>query len=308
MKISVALCTYNGEKYIAEQLESILKQEKSVYEIIICDDGSTDDTLRIITHYENQFPEIIKVYQNSENLGYIGNFEKAMSLCTGDLICLCDQDDRWFTNKTAAIAEIFEKHPNIDIVCHNIKLFGEAIDPSEPITYWDLDSTHPNTLTQPQDIIKRILYQGNIFPGMSMAIRNTFLKKHLPLKRINPVIIHDYELLLLAADKDAVWTEEQILGEYRIHPKQSIGYKTFSHFKASEKQIISRETLFTIFKRHPFVKNTIKDLNLNADLEKGHTLYCLEQYKNYLKNIPFLERVITKIKMKYYFHIFDYLK
>ncbi|UHO38003.1 hypothetical protein H5J24_20830 [Chryseobacterium capnotolerans] len=134
------------------------------------------------------------------------------------------------------------------------------------------------------------------------------MKKHLPLKRINPVIIHDYELLLLAADKDAVWTEEQILGEYRIHPKQSIGYKTFSHFKASEKQIISRETLFTIFKRHPFVKNTIKDLNLNADLEKGHTLYCLEQYKNYLKNIPFLERVITKIKMKYYFHIFDYLK
>lgn len=308
MKISVALCTYNGEKYIAEQLESILSQTKPVHEIIICDDGSADDTVRIISQYENQFPDIIKVYQNPENLGYVGNFEKAMSLCAGDLVLLCDQDDRWFTNKTAVIAEIFEKQPTIDIVCHNIKIFGEAISPSEEITYWDLDAANPSSFTQPQDIIQRILYQGNIFPGMSMAIRNTFLKSHLPLKKINPVIIHDYELLLLAADKNAVWTEDQILGEYRIHPKQSIGYKTFSNFKPAEKPIFTREALFTIFQRHPFVKKAIKGLSLNTDLEKGHIKYCLEQYKNYLNNRPFLERVITKLKMKYYFHIFDYLK
>lgn len=308
MKISVALCTYNGEKYIEEQLESILNQEKPVYEIIICDDGSTDDTLKIVSHYENLFPNIIKVYLNTENLGYVANFEKAMNLCTGDFVFLCDQDDRWYTNKTAAIADVFEKHTHIDIVCHNIKLFGETINPAEEITYWDLDSISPSTFSQPRDIIKRILYQGNIFPGMSIAIRKTFLKRHLPLKKINPVIIHDYELLLLAADKDGVWLEGQILGEYRIHPKQSIGYKTFSNFKASEKKIISRETLFNVFKRHPFVKSTIKGLNLSTDLEKGHTLYCLEQYKNYIGSIPFLERMLTKIKMKYYFHIFDYLK
>ncbi|WP_347218640.1 glycosyltransferase [Chryseobacterium sp.] len=308
MKISVALCTYNGEKYIAEQLESILNQAQPVYEIIICDDNSNDDTLRIISHYENQFPDVIKVYENPKNLGYVGNFEKAMTLCTGDLVLLCDQDDRWYVDKTTAIGEIFEKHPHIDIVCHNIKLFGETVNPSETITYWDLDSTSPDDFTQPQDIIKRILYQGNMFPGMSTAIRNTFLKKHLPLKKINPVVIHDYELLLLAADKDAIWMDEKILGEYRIHPNQSIGYKTFSNFKKSEKQPISRETLFTIFQRHPFVKKTIQELNLNPDLEKGHTIYCLEQYENYLKNIPFAERMITKLKMKYYFHIFDYLK
>lgn len=308
MKISVALCTYNGEKYISEQLESILSQTKPVYEIIICDDRSTDDTLQIISHYENQLPDLIKVYQNPENMGYVGNFEQAMSLCTGDLVLLCDQDDRWYTNKAQSIAEVFEKHPHIDIVCHNVKLFGEAISPSEEITYWDLDSVSPNTFIQPLDIIKRILYQGNIFPGMSMAIRSTFLKEHLPLKKISPVIIHDYELLLLAADKDAVWMDEKILGEYRIHPDQSIGYKTFSHFKNPEKQPVSRETLFIAFQRHPFVKKAIKGLGLHADLEKGHTLYCLEQYENYLKDLPFWERMITKIKMKYYFHIFDYLK
>ncbi|MGU3374198.1 glycosyltransferase [Chryseobacterium sp. M5A1_1a] len=308
MTSSVALCTYNGENYIAEQLESILSQTKPVHEIIICDDGSTDDTLKILSEYTERYPNLIKVYLNPENLGYVGNFEKAMSLCTGDLVFLCDQDDRWYSHKVAAITEIFEKQATVDIVCHNIKLFGEMINSSEETTYWGLDNIKPQDFTRPQDIIKRILYQGNIFPGMSIAIRNTFLQRNLPLKKINPVIIHDYELLLLASNKESVWMEESILGEYRIHPKQSIGFKTFSHFNASENETLTRDALFTIFQRHPFVKKTINELNLNIDLESGYKKYCLQQYQNYLKNLPLLERLIARLKMKYYFHIFDYLK
>lgn len=308
MTSSVALCTYNGETYIAEQLESILSQTKPVYEIIICDDGSTDDTLKILSDYTERHPNLIKVYLNPTNLGYVGNFEKAMSLCTGDLVFLCDQDDRWYSHKVEAITEIFEKKASVDIVCHNIKLFGEDINSSEKTTYWDLDSIKPEDFTLPQDIIKRILYQGNIFPGMSIAIRNTFLKEHLPLKKINPVIIHDYELLLLAANKESVWMEKTILGEYRIHPKQSIGYKTFSHFNSSENTVLTREVLFTIFQRHSFIKKTINGLTLNKDLENGYKEYCLQQYQNYIKTLPLLQRLAARLKMKYYFHIFDYLK
>ncbi|WP_106916899.1 glycosyltransferase [Chryseobacterium aurantiacum] len=308
MTSSVALCTYNGETYIAEQLESILSQTKPVHEIIICDDGSTDDTLKILSDYADRYPTIIKVYLNPENLGYVGNFEKAMNLCSGDLVFLCDQDDRWYSQKIETITEIFKSHTTVDIVCHNVKLFGEMIKGSEETTYWDLDGIKQQNFIQPQDIIKRILYQGNIFPGMSMAIRNTFLKKNLPLKKINPVIIHDYELLLLASDKEAVWMEKAVLGEYRIHPKQSIGYQTFSHFNTSEKETLTRDALFTIFQRNPFVKKAIIELNLNKDLENGYKKYCLQQYQNYLKNLPFLERLMTRLKMKYYFHIFDYLK
>ncbi|MDR6544434.1 glycosyltransferase involved in cell wall biosynthesis [Chryseobacterium rhizosphaerae] len=307
MILSVALCTYNGETYIAEQLESILNQEKPVSQVIICDDGSTDGTLKILSEYTAHFPDIIKVYQNPENLGYIGNFEKAMSLCTGDLVFLCDQDDRWYKNKTTVITDRFEKNPNINIISHNIKLFGKAIDSTEETTYWDIESVNPEQFKHPRDIIKRILYQGNIFPGMSIAIRNTFLKAHLPLKKINPVIIHDYELMLVASNKDSVWVEKNILGQYRIHPKQNIGYKTFSHFK-NEKEALSRDSLFTVFKRFSFVKETIAGLNLDPSLENGYKAYCLQQYKNYLKNLPPLERWITQMKMKYYFHIFDYLK
>lgn len=307
MILSVALCTYNGEAYIAEQLDSILSQEKPVSQIIICDDGSTDGTLKTLSEYTARFPNIIKVYQNPENLGYIGNFEKAMSLCTGDLVFLCDQDDRWYKNKTVVITDIFEKNPNINIISHNIKLFGETVNSTGATTYWDIESVDPEQFKHPKDIIKRILYQGNIFPGMSIAIRNTFLKAHLPLKKINPVIIHDYELLLLASNRDSVWIEKNILGQYRIHPKQNIGYKTFSHFK-DEKETISRDSVFAVFKRFSFVKKTIAGLNLDPSLENGYKVYCLQQYKNYLKNLPYLKRWTTKMKMKYYFHIFDYLK
>lgn len=308
MTSSVALCTYNGQAYLSEQLDSILSQTRPVSEIIICDDGSTDGTLEILSGYTEKYPEMIKIYRNPENLGYIGNFERAMSLCTGDIVLLCDQDDRWYQNKTEFITEVFEKNKDVNILCHSIKLFGESLNSREELTYWDIEGFIPDHFTNSHDIIKRLLYQGNVFPGMSMAVRNTFLKAHLPLKRVNPVIIHDYELLLLAADKDAVWIEKTILGEYRIHPKQNIGYKAFSAFNDSEVKTLSRDDLFKVFQRYSFVKKTVSGLNLNKNLDAGYIGYCHQKYKDYLEKLPLPDRLINQIKMKYYFHIFDYLK
>lgn len=308
MTSSVALCTYNGETYIAEQLDSILNQTLPVSEIIICDDLSSDGTVKILKKYSEKYPDLIKIYENPENLGYVGNFEKAMSLCKSDIVFLCDQDDCWYPHKNEHITRIFENNKSTNIVCHNIKLFGEPVNNAEEITYWDLDANGPDQFTGPQDIIKRILFQGNIFPGMSMAIRNTFLKEHLPLQKINPVIIHDYELLLLAADKNSVQTEKTILGEYRIHPKQSIGFNTFSKLNASESPPITRETLFSVFQRNAFVQETVSALKLNPSLKNGYKEFCIQYYRAYLKSLSPLQRLIAGIKMKYYFHIFDYLK
>ncbi|MDR2236275.1 MAG: glycosyltransferase [Chryseobacterium sp.] len=308
MTSSVALCTYNGEHYIAEQLDSILNQTLPVSEIIICDDRSSDRTPDIVKGYAQKYPDLIKVYENPENLGYVGNFEKAMSLCTGDLVFLCDQDDRWYSHKNEYITQFFKAHHKINIVTHNIKLFGETVSSDEKTTYWDIESVHPEEFKDSRNIIKRILYQGNVFPGMSMVIRNTFLKAHLPLKKIKPVIIHDYELLLMAADQDTVWVEKSILGEYRIHPQQNIGFQTFSKFSTSGKSPITREKLFTVFQRNSFVKETVLGLRLDPSLQNGYKDYCLRSYRNYLESLSLLQRFIVQVKMKYYFHIFDYLK
>src|SRR6476659_477323 len=99
MKISVALCTYNGERFLNEQLESILAQTFPVTEIIVCDDGSTDDTSTMLQQFERRYFNLFKIYVNAENLGVIKNFEKAISLCAGDIIFLADQDDIWEINK-----------------------------------------------------------------------------------------------------------------------------------------------------------------------------------------------------------------
>ena len=90
--ISIAMTSYNGEKYIREQLDSILTQTYGNFELIICDDRSKDSTVEIIKDYCIKDSRI-KLYVNEKNLGFKKNFEKAISLCKGEYIALSDQDD-----------------------------------------------------------------------------------------------------------------------------------------------------------------------------------------------------------------------
>ena len=105
MKISIAMTTYNGSRFLEQQLKSLLRQTKKADEIIIVDDGSSDDTVAIIKKYLNVSNTRIKLYINEVNLGVFKNFEKAISLCKGDIIFCCDQDDVWQFDK-------IEKHIN----------------------------------------------------------------------------------------------------------------------------------------------------------------------------------------------------
>ena len=93
MNISIAICTYNGARFVEEQILSILKQDLPVSEIVVCDDGSKDDTMTIVKNISYQYPEIKwNIQQNSSNIGVVKNFEKAIRLCTGDIIFLSDQE------------------------------------------------------------------------------------------------------------------------------------------------------------------------------------------------------------------------
>lgn len=95
--ISVAIPTYNGEKYLREQLDSLYNQTLVPDEIVVVDDCSKDGTVSILEEYRNRYG--LKYVINETNLGYNKNFEKAISLCTGDYIALCDQDDIWLPEK-----------------------------------------------------------------------------------------------------------------------------------------------------------------------------------------------------------------
>jgi len=105
MRISVAMATYNGAIYLQEQLDSFLQQTRQPDELVVCDDGSTDDTLQILEAFQQQAPFSVQIYRNDHNLGYIKTFEKTLSRCSGDIIFLSDQDDVWHSNKIKAMTE-----------------------------------------------------------------------------------------------------------------------------------------------------------------------------------------------------------
>jgi glycosyltransferase involved in cell wall biosynthesis len=97
--VSVALCTFNGAAYLREQLDSIAAQSRQPVELVVCDDGSSDGTLNVLSEFASTASFPVRIYRNERNLGSTKNFEKAILLCRGEFIALCDQDDWWVPHK-----------------------------------------------------------------------------------------------------------------------------------------------------------------------------------------------------------------
>ncbi|MEI7548294.1 MAG: glycosyltransferase, partial [Actinomycetota bacterium] len=98
-RVSVAMATYNGERWVAEQLLSILGQTRTPDQIVVCDDASTDGTLKVVDELAALHPSLIRVIRNTSNVGYILNFERAIEHTDGDIVLLSDQDDIWVPHK-----------------------------------------------------------------------------------------------------------------------------------------------------------------------------------------------------------------
>jgi glycosyltransferase involved in cell wall biosynthesis len=116
MRTSIALCTYNGARFLAEQLNSIAAQDRPPDEIVICDDRSTDATLDIVAEFSKRVPFPVRCFVNEQNVGVIKNFEKAIIACTGDIIFLSDHDDYWRPEKIRTMAREFENDADVGLV------------------------------------------------------------------------------------------------------------------------------------------------------------------------------------------------
>ena len=127
MNISIAMATYNGAKYLREQLDSFVAQTRLPDELVVCDDGSEDKTISIIEEFSQRAPFVVRLIKNPKNLGFIKNFEKALSLCTGDLIFFSDQDDIWFPEKVQYIEKVFQEKDGRLLVIHDGQLVDERL-------------------------------------------------------------------------------------------------------------------------------------------------------------------------------------
>ena len=129
VNISVAMATYNGEKYLKQQLDTIALQTYLPCELVVCDDGSLDSTVNIVQDFSLTAPFPVRLYVNENNLGFANNFLKCASLCDGEWIAFCDQDDIWLPNKLASMKNIIDKSTkDLVLIYHAAELVNEKLE------------------------------------------------------------------------------------------------------------------------------------------------------------------------------------
>jgi glycosyltransferase involved in cell wall biosynthesis len=181
--ISVCIATYNGQLYLAEQLDSILKQLKQEDELIISDDGSTDATLSILKEYQKNYPQICLL--QGPRQGVIANFEGAIQQAKGDIIFLADQDDVWLPGKVATVCEQFASAPKTQVIISDLTIVDETLHPLAP-SYFAFRKVKSG-------FIRNLLRNGYI--GAGMAFRKDLKPLILPIPPSVPM--HDMWIGLL---------------------------------------------------------------------------------------------------------------
>lgn len=205
MKISVCMATYQGERYVEEQLTSILAQLGPSDEVIVTDDGSSDATVAVI---EGLSDDRVTVHRNPSNLGYSRNFEGALSRATGDIVFISDQDDVWLPGKVATMVEALE---NNDLVVSDVVVVDG-----------NLDEVHPSHFRQ-YGVRKGFLpnFLRTRYIGAAMAMRRSVLDLVLPLPRRSRLCAYDYWITVAAEAYLRVGLVEQPLMLYRRHDATS---------------------------------------------------------------------------------------
>jgi len=213
MKLSVAMCTWNGAAYVEEQLVSIAAQTRRPDEVVICDDASNDATPRVLERFSVTAPFTVRIFRNRERLGTTRNFEQAIKRCTGDVIFLSDQDDVWRPEKIAVLAERFVRDIRIGCLFTDAALHGG--------TLWEhigFDESERSRVHRGKAF--DVLIRHNVATGATMAFRAKWRDTLLPIPE---EIVHDRWIALILSAASRVDCIEQPLIDYRAHPQQQIG-------------------------------------------------------------------------------------
>ncbi|WP_434618904.1 glycosyltransferase [Tabrizicola sp. M-4] len=173
--ISIAMATYNGARFLTEQLASFVAQERLPDELVVCDDGSTDATMEILQDFAASAPFSVRVERNDRNLGFARNFEKAISLCNGDLIFLSDQDDYWLPIKLARVEEEFIADSRVMVTINDMIIS-------------DAELKH-NSVTQLGNIRAGGLDERTFIAGCCIALRKTAFRFIYPIP--TEIFAHD---------------------------------------------------------------------------------------------------------------------
>ncbi|MCU4176722.1 glycosyltransferase [Carboxylicivirga sp. N1Y90] len=291
-KVSIAICTYNGEKYIEDQLHSILSQSYKNIEVLVVDDCSTDTTIEICESIAKKDSRL-RVYSNEINVGYNSNFYRAIDLCKGEYIALSDQDDIWVENKIEKMLSEWEE--DTILMHHAVQWFDKFPLPSLTINKKRNASKCDNS---------KYLLMGNYITGCTIMMHKKLFELASPFPKNT---LYDWWLGLVAYYNGKVQFINQPLIYQRSHEESSFFGKKRTNADNLNIQISFLESMLEHNALNQedqhFAKKTI--LAYKEVLHKKFSLYTFvwffknRKYKFWYKNykLPFLSRLIECIKI-----------
>lgn len=218
IRISIALCTCNGERFLAEQLDSLARQNYLPTELVVCDDASEDGTYSLLKVFADSAPFPVRLYRNPQRLGIGANFEQAIGLCTGNIIALCDQDDIWLPNKLAVFAKLFKM--GMDWVCCDAEVSDSGLH-SLGYTLWQRVNFDRNERKSAREgRFFEVLIKHFVVAGATLAFKAQERDRLLPI----PHGWHyDAWLAAALAATGKVGLAEMPLQRYRQHGNNALG-------------------------------------------------------------------------------------
>lgn len=291
--IAILMASYNGERYIKEQIESIINQRFNDWHLFISDDGSTDDTLEIEKSYQRRFPQKITIVENKTNQhGSKYNFFNLSKVAFNEnynYFMFCDQDDVWKENKVADTFKVMKQveknkdtpiliHTDLEVVDGDLKTLGDSF-----VKYRALDTNCKD--------INHLLIQNNV-TGCTMMINRSLLGKALQVKNIDKVAMHDWWFALVAAIYGKIYFLNESTIKYRQHGGNVVGATNVNSLAFIIKRIAGKSHVKETINMS--IRQAQQLLDSYADLpqEKRKLIYrfsCLMKY-NKLKRINFVIR------------------
>lgn len=292
MNISIVMATYNGSRFIREQMDSILDQTELPYEIIVCDDGSSDETVSILDEYSTSSIVPIEILHNEGNMGSTLSFSKAISKAAGDVIVLCDQDDLWKSDRLEKIRNVFEQDDNITGVYSDAELIDESGKPLEKSLWKELSITNKEFSALKEGGISafKVLLKRNVITGAAFAFKN----RCIDTQAIFPKLwVHDAWIVINLVIKGRIGFVPECLVGYRQHSANQIGlgkksiwarykYRPAGYFS----DLISRHKDLLAFLKYSeaedsfiaIVEGKIRHLNARLDGEDKSAILILELF------------------------------
>ncbi|WP_165826266.1 glycosyltransferase [Rhizobium wuzhouense] len=284
LSVSVVMATFNGADYLREQLNSLFGQTRLPNELVVYDDGSSDDTWSLLQDYAAKAPFEMKVLGGHQNRGVNAAFRSALIEASGDVIFFCDQDDIWLPTKIEAMLAALDATPLAGFVfCDAVQFVSP--DRSLPETLWTLARFTPARQARfRQKPLETMISGGNVVYGMASAFRRDVIEPFMGIEAAGSVMTHDtwFALCATASGRPGLALPQKLVA-YRRHARQTsvlAGRRPENLTTRSEAQRVRFEQEIEAFR---LVRQSVSRFSLATDLDLTTSLAILD------RKIAFLE-------------------